>query len=188
MVQYSALNKFTFKIKTKKVDVRKTCVSIWLQCDRQGKPAAFTADKSSQSFSERCGCKVDIRIQKSNDGFLIHRKNLVHNHPCEERDVVGHITNRDLSKKHLDFLREQIGVFSFKPAAVLEALRLNFPENNFHFKYVYNAVAQLRAEVLDGRTPVQQLRAEVLYGRTPVQMLVDPATEMTDYSFDIKFN
>ncbi|CEP13741.1 hypothetical protein [Parasitella parasitica] len=78
---------------------------------------------------------MDIRIPKSNDGFLIHRKNLVHNHPCEERNVVDH---------------------------------------NFYIKSVYNAVAQLRAEVLDGRTPVQ--------------MLVDPVTEMTDYSFDIKFN
>ncbi|CEP13023.1 hypothetical protein [Parasitella parasitica] len=112
MFQYSALNNFTFKIKTKKFDVKKKCVGIWLQCDRQGKPAAFTADRSRQSSSKRCGCKVDIRIQKSNDGFLIHCKNLVHNHPCEERDVVGHTANRTLSKKHLDFLREQIGVFS----------------------------------------------------------------------------
>ncbi|CEP18083.1 hypothetical protein [Parasitella parasitica] len=98
----------------------------------------------------------------------------MHNHPCEERDVVGHIANRTLSKKHLDFPREQIGVFSVKPAALLEALRHDFPENNFYIKSVYNAVAKLRAEVLDGRTPVQ--------------MLVDLVTGMTDYSFDIKFN
>jgi hypothetical protein len=135
-------------------------------CDRAGnydsKGKVLTVDKSRQrknTGSKKCGClmMVELCLDRLSNQWILRVLQGAHNHGASAA-ATAHPVHR-MTALTPDTRAEiaRLSQAGFAPGQILTTLRLSDSQTPLVVKDIGNMVQQLRAEELNGRTPIQWL-------------------------------
>jgi hypothetical protein len=129
------------------------------QYDSKGKDSNTHKSKQRQTGSKKCGClmKVELRLDSMSGQWILRVLEGAHNHG-PSRAAIAHPAHR--STALTPEIRAQIGSFTRSGQSIsqiLTNLRASDPGIPLIAKDITNIIQQIRAEELNGRTPIQWL-------------------------------
>jgi hypothetical protein len=129
------------------------------QYDSKGKDLRMHDSKRRQSGSKKCGClmKVELRLDSMSSQWMLRVLEGAHNHGPSTA-AIAHPVHR--STALTPDIRAQISGFvrsGQSISQILTNLRTSNPRIPLIAKDISNIVQQIRAEELNGRTPIQWL-------------------------------
>jgi len=128
--------------------------------DSKGKdPAVDKSKQRKRTGTKKCGClmKVELRLDKVSSHWILHVLEGAHNHGPSTA-ATAHPAHRITAVTpyiHAKIIR--LSQAGSSPSQILTALRLSDPQIPLVVKDIANIVQQMRAQELNGRTPIQWL-------------------------------
>jgi hypothetical protein len=128
--------------------------------DSRGKdPAVDKSKQRKRTGTKKCGClmKVELLFDNVSSNWILHVLEGVHNHGPSIA-ATAHPAHRIAAlTPHIRTEIRRLSQAGSSPAQILTTLRLSDPQTPLIVKDIANIIQQIRAEELNGRTPIQWL-------------------------------
>jgi hypothetical protein len=135
-------------------------------CDRAGnydpKGKVLTVDKSKQrenTGSKKCGClmKVELCLDRLSNQWILRVLQGAHNHGASAAATAHPVHRMTALMPEIRAEITRLSRAGLSPGQILTTLRLSDSQTPLVVKDIANIVQQMRAEELNGRTPIQWL-------------------------------
>ena len=126
--------------------------------DAKGKdPATHPSKQRKNTSTMKTDCKYQCVARKVDDGWKLEVLENNHNHgPAVALSALPQHRVAAMTPEERAILRD-MSVLGHSPTQILDAIRKSNPESNLIPRDIYNLLASMRMEELDGKTPVEWL-------------------------------
>jgi hypothetical protein len=120
-------------------------------------PETHESRRRKNTSTMKTDCRFSVVAKKCPEGWKVDVQNNNHNHgPIAALSALPQHRIAAMNSQERAILRD-MNALGYSPTQILDAIRKSNPESNLIPRDIYNLLASMRVEELDGKTPVEWL-------------------------------
>jgi hypothetical protein len=132
-------------------------LQAWRLALSRQNPPERGAEETPESNVKKTGCQVRLKVQERPDGsWTLHHmeKHMTHNH--DFNDVTAYHEHRKLTKEQIHVVKADCTA-GIQPSRIKSSLKAANPGTHVITRDIYNHVAKLKRDSLEGKRPNEAL-------------------------------